>query len=343
MSDIHIRKTGKCGRITLQRPKALNALTYQMCLDIEDALDQWKDDADVAMVVIDAEGDKAFSAGGDIQKMYDTASGGDFEYGRQFWRDEYRLNEKIYNFPKPYASFMQGFTMGGGVGVSCHGSHRIVCKNSQIAMPECGIGLVPDIGGSLMLARAPGRFGEYLGTTGARMDAGNAIFIGFADYYIPRDKWAGLIETLEQTGDWNAIDTAAEPVPDASFKDLQGKVDEHFGGETIGDVLRSLAMDEGEFAERTTKTLFQKSPISVASTIELVHRVRTSDSIRRALEEEFKFTYRSAEFGDFVEGIRAAIIDRDNAPKWRHADLNAVTNLDVTKMLMPLGANALKF
>ena len=343
MTDIHIRRTGKCGRITLQRPKALNALTYQMCLDIEAALDLWKDDDDVLMVVIDAEGDKAFSAGGDIQKMYDIASNGDFEYGRQFWRDEYRLNEKIFNFPKPYASFMQGFTMGGGVGVSCHGSHRIVCENSQIAMPECGIGLVPDIGGSLMLARAPGRFGEYLGTTGARMDSGNAIFIGFADYYIPRGKWSGLIETLEETGDWNAIDAAAEPAPEASFTELQAKVDEHFGGETIGDVLRSLAQDDGEFAQKSTKTLFQKSPISVASTIELVHRVRTSDSIHRALEEEFKFTYRSAEFGDFVEGIRAAIIDRDNTPTWRHADLNAVTNMDVIKMLMPLGANALTF
>ncbi len=342
MTDIHIRKSGKCGRITLQRPKALNALTYDMCLQIESALDDWATDDDVAMVVIDAEGDKAFSAGGDIQVMYDTAATGDYAYGRKFWQDEYRLNAKVFNFPKPYAAFMQGFAMGGGVGISCHGSHRIVCENSQIAMPECGIGLIPDVGGSLLLARAPGRLGEYLGTTGGRMDAGNAIYVGFADYFVPRKKWAGLIEELESSGEWDAIDRAAEPAPDAGFITLQPEVDRHFGGETIGDVMRSLATDESAFSAKTQQILARKSPISVACTIEIIHRVRMGNSIERALAEEYKFTYRSAEFGDFVEGIRALIVDKDTDPKWRHADIAAVTGLDVIKMLMPLGREALQ-
>ncbi|MCP5088101.1 MAG: enoyl-CoA hydratase/isomerase family protein [Rhodobacteraceae bacterium] len=342
MADISIRKVGKCGRITLQRPKALNALTYSMCLDIEAALDGWATDDDVAMVVIDAEGDKAFSAGGDIQMMYDTAAQGDFRYGRKFWHDEYRMNAKVFNFPKPYAAFMQGFTMGGGVGVSCHGSHRVVCENSQIAMPETGIGLIPDIGGSLMLARAPGRLGEYLGTTGGRMDAGNAIYAGFADYYIARENWAAVITRLEDTGNWDAIDRAAEPAPAPTYQDMQADIDRHFGGETIGDVLRSLKTDDSEFSARTQKTLAQKSPLSVACTIEIVHRVRGADTIEAALREEFRFTFRSASDGDFIEGIRAVIIDKDNTPRFKHPSLDAVKDLEVTEMLMPLAAEALK-
>ena len=185
MSDILIRKIGRAGRITLNRPDALNALTYAMIHDIEAALDAWRDDDEVALVVIDAAGEKAFSAGGDIAEMYRTGTAGDFAYGRTFWADEYRVNAKIAEYPKPYVAFMQGFTMGGGVGVSCHGSHRVVGESSRIAMPECGIGLIPDVGGSFLLARAPGRLGEYLGTTGTRMGPGDAIFAGFADLFIP--------------------------------------------------------------------------------------------------------------------------------------------------------------
>ncbi|MBV1863374.1 MAG: enoyl-CoA hydratase/isomerase family protein [Rhodobacteraceae bacterium] len=342
MSDIEIRIVGKSGRITLNRPKALNALTYEMCLEIEKAIDAWRDDASVELVVIDAAGDKAFCAGGDIQNLYDTAVAGDFQYGRTFWSDEYRLNAKLAAYPKPYVAFMQGFTMGGGVGVSCHGSHRIVCENSKIAMPETGIGLIPDVGGSLLLARAPGRLGEYLGTTGGRLDAGNAIYAGFADYYLPYEVWEDVIAELEKTGDLEAISRAAQPAPEPSLAAEKTLIDQHFGLQTIYEIDQSLAKDDAEFAARAHKTLGQKSPLSVACTIEIVHRVRAADTIEAALAEEYKFTYRSAEFGDFIEGIRALIIDKDNQPKWRHADLHAVTKTDVENMLKPLGADALK-
>ena len=185
MADIEIRVEGHAGRITLTRPNSLNALSYDMCRAIDAALAEWQADDAVRLVVIDAEGDKAFCAGGDIQDLYATGRAGDFTYGRQFWADEYRLNARIAEYPKPYIAFMQGFTMGGGVGISCHGSHRIVCETSQIAMPECGIGLVPDVGGSLILARAQGRIGDYLATTAARMGADDAIFAGFADTFVP--------------------------------------------------------------------------------------------------------------------------------------------------------------
>ncbi len=339
MADIDIRISGKAGRITLNRPQALNALTYDMVLKIEAALDSWANDPAVKLVIIDAAGDKAFCAGGDIQQMYDTAKAGDFDYGRQFWRDEYRMNAKLYNFPKPFIAFMQGFTMGGGVGISCHGSHRIVCETSQIAMPECGIGLVPDVGGSLLLARAPGHLGEYLGCTGTRMDAGNAIYAGFADYYIPRDSWPALIAALETGGDTGVIDSATRPAPEASLKAEQPIIDSNFNGTTVANILRGFKDSAWEAA--TEKSLRRNCPLSVECTLELVRRVRGFTRIEDALGIEYRFTSRSASKGDFVEGIRAAIIDKDRKPAWTPATLEAVTPLNISQMLMPLGADAL--
>ncbi|MBL4808396.1 MAG: enoyl-CoA hydratase/isomerase family protein [Rhodobacteraceae bacterium] len=340
MTDILIHKSGQIGHITLNRPKALNALTYQMCLDIEIALDDWANDDAVKMVLIDAAGEKAFCAGGDIQEMYDTAKAGDFDYGRRFWADEYRMNAKLANFPKPFVALMQGFTMGGGVGVSCHGSHRVVCETSQIAMPECSIGLVPDVGGSLLLARAPGFLGEYLGTTASRMDAGDAIYAGFADYYIPFSEWPVLTETLIETGDWEAIDRAGQPAPASKLKEMQPQIDHHF---SAVDMLSFCNMLDGsDWCNKVEKTLRRNSPISVSCTMELIRRVRGFTRIEDALNMEYRFTYRSASDGDFAEGIRAAIIDKDRNPQWKHTSLEAVNLMQISKMLQPLGANALK-
>ncbi len=342
MTEILIRKSGVAGHITLSRPEALNALSYDMVLEIEKALDAWREDPEVALVLIDAEGDKAFSAGGDIVDMYRTATAGDFAYGRKFWADEYRLNAKIFEYPKPYVSLMQGFTMGGGVGVSCHGSHRVVGETSQIAMPECGIGLVPDVGGSLMLALAPGRLGEYVGTTATRMGPGDAILVGFADHFVPEALWPDMRDALLREGDADAVMARfSEPAPASPLADLQPEIDQHFAGETLGDILRSLDHADSDFAKGALKALSRVSPLSAAATVELVHRVRGATSIRTALGMEYRFTYRSAEQGDFVEGIRAIVIDKDKSPNWRHDDMRNVPHIDVSKMLMPLGDDAL--
>lgn len=341
-TDIHIRKSAKAGRITLTRPDALNALSYAMCLEIEAALDHWARDDEVALVVIDAQGDKAFCAGGDIAEMHRRGKSGDFDYGRRFWADEYRLNAKIFNFPKPYVALMQGYTMGGGVGVGCHGSHRVVTASSKIAMPECGIGLIPDVGGSLLLARAPGRTGEYLGTTGTRMGPGDAIFAEFADYFIAQSEWGDLIRDLEKSGDVQQIDDAAKPPPASPLAAMQDQIDEHFGGETIGDIVQSLVFQDSAFSTTAQSALRRPSPLSVACTVELIHRVRGIDSILRALELEYRFTARASEHGDFLEGIRAAIIDKGATPNWQHEKIEDVALVDVARMLRPLGANALK-
>ncbi|MFU8778262.1 MAG: enoyl-CoA hydratase/isomerase family protein [Roseovarius sp.] len=340
-ADIHIRKEGRAGRITLTRPKALNALSYEMATAIEAALDDWRVDDEVALVLIDATGDKAFCAGGDIQQLYDSGRAGDFAFGRRFWADEYRLNAKIAGYPKPYVALMQGFVMGGGVGISCHGSHRVTCESTQIAMPECGIGLVPDVGGSLILARAPGRLGEYLGTTGTRMGPDDAIHAGFADTYTPRLKWATLTAALIETGDPSTIAAHAETPPPGALRALSPQIDHHFSGETLRDIANSLRAEDSDFARDTLKILSRNSPLSMACAVEMIHRLRgPAAGIGRALGLEYRFTYRAMEQGDFLEGIRAAIIDKDRKPHWKHG-LDSLPDIAVAQMLHPLGKNAL--
>jgi len=343
MSDIYIRVTGRAGRITLTRPQALNAMTYQMCLAIEDALDRWQADDAVALVLIDAEGDRAFCSGGDIAELYATGTRGDFAYGQKFWADEYRLNNKIFNYPKPVVSLLQGFTMGGGVGIGCHGSHRIVGETSQIAMPEVGIGLVPDVGGSLMLALAPGRLGEYLGITASRMGASDAIYAGFADAYVPELKWPELTAELEKSGDPSCIASHADTPPEGILHAQSEQITALFAGEALGDIKRTLEADGGEFASAALKMMGRNSPLSMACTVEMIHRLRgPSLTMEKALDLEYRFTARAMEHGDFLEGIRAAIIDKDRQPKWQYAQ-GDVPAIAVSKMLAPLGKNALTF
>ncbi|MCB2094800.1 MAG: enoyl-CoA hydratase/isomerase family protein [Rhodobacteraceae bacterium] len=344
MADIVIRKQGHAGRITLNRPQALNALTHAMCLAVDAALRGWRDDGDVALVILDAAGTRAFCAGGDIARMYATGIAGDYRYGRRFWADEYRMNARIAEYPKPVVSFLQGFTMGGGVGVGCHGSHRIVGETSQIAMPECGIGLVPDVGGSFLLARAPGRLGEYLGTTGTRMGPADAILAGFADSHVPRSAWPDLLARLAGSGDTGPIGEIATPPPKGRLAARRAVIDRHFAGRTMGDILHALRDSTDDFAAETLQALSRAAPLSAASAVEIIHRLRAAGpGLRRALDLEYRFTYRSMQHADFLEGIRAAIIDKDHTPRWRHAGVGEVPAAEVSRMLMPLGGDALTF
>ena len=324
--DIFIRKSGYVGHITLNRPEVLNSLTYSMILSIENALIEWETDGGIALVIIDAKGDRAFCAGGDIQILFENGFNKNFAYGQKFWADEYRLNEKIANYKKPFVAFMQGFTMGGGVGVSCHGSHRVVGETSKIAMPECSIGLVPDVGGSFLLAKLPGNIGTFLGVTGKRMKASDAIYCGFADHFIPETKWEDLKEKLFDTGniDWikkfqgsteaseieNSFPQISEAMVDVSTKNIESRL-------------------QHPFFEKDLSALRFNSPISVAYTISMLKMEKVRNNISEALDAEYSFTARSQEFGDFQEGIRAAVIDKDRTPLWKTKNLGEISDEDL--------------
>ena len=341
--EIDIRVAGRAGRITLMRPKALNAMTYEMCMAIDTALRLWRADDAVDLVILDALGDKAFCAGGDIAELYETGTRGNYDFGRRFWRDEYRMNAMISEYPKPVVSFLQGYTMGGGVGIGCHGSHRIVDDSSRIAMPECGIGLVPDVGGSLLLARAPGRLGTYLGLTAARMDAGEAIHAGFADHYVQRQHWDDLVQMLEASGDAAHVVAYAEPPPQGVLAPHRAEIDRLFAGGTLTEIVADLERDGGAFARDALDLMGKNSPLSMACTVEMIQRLRDADAeIRTALKLEYRFTYRAMPLGDFLEGIRAAIIDKDRKPKWRHR-IKDVPAEAVATMLAPLDGDRLTF
>ncbi len=336
-NDILIRKSGRAGHITLNRPTALNALTGEMSVAIEDALDAWRSDDAVELVILDAEGPKAFCAGGDIAKLYAKGCAGEYEFGRAFWRQEYHLNLKIATYPKPVVVFVQGFTMGGGVGLAGHASHRIVGDSSKIAMPECGIGLIPDVGGSYLLGRAPGETGVYLGLTGARMEAEDAIYAGFSDHYLPEDAWDDLKSTLLQNGDIAAIDALAQPATGGTLAAFQPEIDRLFSGTSLLDIHSALAADDTGFSQAAAKKLTKGAPLALACALRSIRAAR-GGTLAGALTQEFRFSYRSQEKGDFIEGIRAQIIDRDFTPKWKHETLD-VPEHDITDMLADLGPN----
>ena len=342
MTDILLRRVGRAGRATLHRPEALNALSHEMCKALDSALITWAADPAVDLVVIDAAGPKAFCAGGDIVDLYMQGTAGNFAFGQSFWRDEYRMNDRIGRFPKPVVVMIQGFCMGGGVGIACHASHRIVTDSTQIAMPECAIGLVPDVGGSALLARAPGHLGAYLGMTGKRMGAADAIYAGFADLFVPESNWPALIATLCETGDVAAVGRANCPPPEpAALPALQDQIDRHFGAAALETLSVSLATDDSEFARTALKMLSRAAPLAAAVTLAMQQRLGAAPALRDALELEYRVTFRAQSQTDFLEGIRALIIDKDRTPRWRHTGVVPVT--EIAALLAPLGQDTLTF
>ncbi|WP_378942628.1 enoyl-CoA hydratase/isomerase family protein [Paracoccus sp. R86501] len=327
MEDLNIRINGRAGRITLTREKALNALTHDMALAVLKALNDWRDDPEVDLVIMDAAGDRAFCAGGDIAAVYHAGRAGNHQVGRDFFRDEYLMNAAIADFPKPVVAFMQGFVMGGGVGLGGHASHRIIGDTTRIAMPESGIGLIPDVGGTWLLGRAPGRIGEYLALTGARMGPGDAIHAGFADTYLPEADWPALIETLEQTGEIHRITGADAPAATLAYRDLST-----FGGRNVADIIEAV---ESAKDTDSLKALQRNSPLSMAAGLFMVRAARGDLRIQESLSREYRFTARATEQTDFLEGVRAQIIDKDRSPKWTAEASTAA----VQAVLAPLGTD----
>jgi enoyl-CoA hydratase/carnithine racemase len=342
MSDeVLIRADGRAGRITLNRPQALNALTWAMCRAIDRALIAWRDDPSVALVLIDGAGTRAFCAGGDVAEIHAAGRRGDDAFARAFWADEYRMNARIAAYPKPVVSFLQGFTMGGGVGLGCHAGHRIVGESAQVAMPECAIGLVPDVGGSWLLSRAPGRLGAYLGMTGARMGPGDAILAGFADLFVPEAAWDEVKVRLCAAGRTASLAEAAADPPPGLLAARRGEIGRLFSAPTAARIVTALETAATPFAAEALARIRRNSPLAVAAFAEMLNRLSPKATLAEALALEYRFTWRAQAQADFLEGIRALVIDKDRSPRWHHGRIEEVTPAETEALLAPLGPDEL--
>lgn len=318
-TDVLIQEERGIGQIILNRPRALNALSLEMVKVIKKALYNWQDDPSIKMVMIEGEGDKAFCAGGDIRNLYETGRKQP-ELGRSFWREEYQLNAFIDNYKKPFIALMDGITMGGGVGLSSHGSHRIVTERTTFALPETAIGFLPDCGTSFLLSKAPGKIGLYLGCTGTRIKAADVIFAGFADYYIESKNLEKFRRLLKEGNDLDkTIEACAGVIPHSFLAEKQEKISQGFGASSLNECIHEIfRMVEGndEWAKDVLKKLKKCSPLSLCATFYALEQAKHFKALEQSLTLEYRFAHRSLEGNDFYEGVRAMIIDKDNAPIW---------------------------
>ena len=338
--DVVIRREGRAGRITMNRPAALNALTHAMVGAIAEALARWRDEPGVELVLLDGAGERALCAGGDVLSLYESRASGSAA-ACAFWRDEYRLNAAIHRYPKPYVAIMDGIVMGGGIGLASHGRHRIVTERSMLAMPETGIGLIPDVGGTWLLAHAEGQLGTYLGLTGARMSGADAIQAGFADSYMPASGLGALKARLVDArgADVEAIIAEAEaPVPASPLSAARANLDRWFAADSIEAIGRELLTTTDPLAQKIRADLAQKSPLALKATLAALRRARTMGRLEDALEQEYRLVVRLYERGEFNEGVRALLVDKDRRPQWNPADLAGVTDALVAALLAPLPA-----
>lgn len=331
MTDTIIaRKEGKIGHITLARPKALNALNTEMCEAMTRALLDWRDDAEVLAVVVDGAGDRAFCAGGDVVMLHDSGKAKDGR-AEAFWRTEYALNELIKTYPKPYIALIDGIVMGGGVGLSVHGHHRVAGDTTLFAMPETGIGYFPDVGGTYFLPRLRVEIGNWLGLTGARLGPAECFEIGVATAFVPTEKHEALTKAL---ADIQSADEVAGLIQSFAATPEGGDVPTEvqlFDRESVADILSALDADGSDWAAQQAKLMRRKSPMAMATTLEALRRGAELD-FRDAMTMELDLSLNFLTIQDFYEGIRAQLIDKDRNPKWSHESVSDVSDEQVERM-----------
>lgn len=328
--ELLIEARGRASVVTLNRPEALNALTHDMCLRMRGHLRRCAEAAEVGVVIVRGAGERAFCAGGDVRRLYDEGRAvGRYPY--DFYADEYDLNSYIAHFPKPYVAFMDGIVMGGGVGVSVHGSHRVASENLVFAMPETGIGLFPDVGGSYFLPRLPGRIGMYMALTGARLKLADALYAGVADHFVPRERLDDLAAALGALAP-EAVDAAAvdgvianfaEPAPDAPLAARREDIDRLFAGGSVEEILDALENDGGDWAREQAGIIATKSPTSLKIAHEQIVMGAGLD-FNDCMRMEFRIACGCIRGHDFYEGVRAVVIDKDGKPDWQPASLEEV-------------------
>lgn len=337
--EVLLEQRGRIGLITLNKPKALNALSLAMIHAIEPQLQSWATDDGVDAVVIQGAGEKAFCAGGNIRDLYE---GRGTDFGPIYYAAEYKLNVLIHTYPKPYIALMDGVTMGGGVGMSVHGSHRVVSDRILFAMPETGIGLFPDIGASWFLPCCPGEIGMYLGLTGHRLRAADTLYAGIGDVHVPAEKLDALLDAFAAAtaldGDGVAAilrDFAVDP-GEAPLAEHRDAIDRCFAGDSVEDILTRLAAEDSDWARAQIETIAGKSPTALKVTYRQLREGARIESIADIMTMEYRLADRSFRGHDLFEGIRAVVIDKDGAPKWNPTTLDAVSEADVDEYFQPV-------
>lgn len=347
--DLIVRREGAAGVIRLNRPKAINAMTLEMSIGIDAALDKFEADPEVAVIVLEGAGERGLCAGGDIRGLWESSrEGGDL--GARFWRQEYVMNARIAKYPKPYVAFMDGLVMGGGVGLSGHASHRVATDRTRLAMPEVGLGFFPDVGGTWLLSRSPGEIGTYFGLTGQTMNGPDAIHAKFADAVVPAAKWPELREALTKVRQGATAADVTKLINGFATGETAGPVaakeaviDSLFGFDRTEDIFAALKRDGSEFAVATLKTLNEKSPRGMVVTLKLLRLARSASSLEECLVREYRAALEVFRSDDFREGVRAAVIDKDRNPSWSPPRIEDVTPDMLAPYLAEIGADELKF
>ena len=332
--DVLVTVENGVGLITLNRPKAINSLTHPMVTTLASVLRDWAQDDGVRAVVVSGAGERGLCAGGDIVVIYHSAQA-DGSEARQFWYDEYLLNAQIGRFPKPYVALMDGIVMGGGVGVSAHGKVRVVTDTTKMAMPEVGIGFIPDVGGTFILSRAPGLLGHHAALTGTQFDGADAITLGFADHFVSHDNLHALKDAIVADGVEAALKTHATEPPPSRLLAQRDWIDHCYAGETVEDIVAALRGHDAGPANDAANLIASRSPISVSVALEAVRRAAKLDTLEDVLRQEYRTSLGALRSHDLVEGIRAQVIDKDRNPKWSPASLAAVTTADVEAYFAP--------
>jgi enoyl-CoA hydratase len=335
--ELIVATEGAVGRIRLNRPKAIHALTTAMCAGVLDALERWRGDDAVRCIVIDHAEGRGFCAGGDIRMLADSGAG-DGAAARAFFKTEYRMNHRLFTYAKPIVAIMDGITMGGGVGLALPCAVRVATENTRLAMPETGIGLFPDVGGGWYLSRLPGRIGQYLALTGHRLDGAECVALGLATHYLAAAQVAAARQAIAAAPDdvTGAVAGLASAPPAAAIVARQAEIDRLFASDALEEVFAALAADTGDFARETLATLRTKSPQTMKVSLKLLRDGAGMASFADEMRQEYAVGSRVVQRHDFLEGVRAVIVDKDNAPHWNPATPEGVSDHVIDQIFAPL-------
>ena len=332
--DVLVTVENGVGLLTLNRPKAINSLTQPMVNAMSKVLADWEHDDDIRAVVLSGAGERGLCAGGDIIGVYNSARAGGQDAAK-FWYDEYLLNAQIARYPKPYVALMDGIVMGGGVGVSAHANVGVATDTTKMAMPEVGIGFIPDVGGTYLLSRAPGRLGQHAAITGAPFNGADAISMGFADHYVPHEKLGAFRQSIVDDSVDAALDAHAIEPPASNLLAQRSWIDKCYAGDTVEEIIAALRGHDEVQANEAANLIAIRSPVAVSVALEAVRRAAHLETLEDVLRQEYRTSCGSLRSHDLVEGIRAQVIDKDRNPRWSPASLSAVTEADIEEYFKP--------